>query len=228
MSRIDFDDRIEALFEGPVTTKDNLSIWGGEFKAGRTDDFLKKWKLEQRDMPWRVWEWISQITFQWKTEPDNSEMLERGRLFGPGGDLSLRRDGERFLWCFIGPRQEALPDGFEWDEGKNDEPETEKLFLVADYWCRQPTGWELQSRDRTVLLWGQEHREQNENPLRTWHDDRVGGVREPIEYPTMSGRDKEGRVKLCYREYLRGGDMEVVWWLGLKGLNEACEEESYE
>lgn len=249
MSSVDFDRLIVELATATVAPEARPSIWGGEFEATTTNlsAFLQAWKLEDRDMPWRIWEWVSDIVLEHGHEsmpdrPDCPEQgrildyLERGRAFGPHGDLSLRRDGGYFLWHFVGPRQTDLPAGFQWEYSEESKLETENSpdanpgtsFPVADYWHERPVDWDLQVRPRSVLLWGQERRDENKKPLGTWHDDRVSGVRRLLKYPTMSGRDEDGRVKLCYREYLRGDSVEAIWWLDLKGLNELCGEESHE
>lgn len=229
MVGLDFQNLIRQLNDAPVCTRDALSIWGGEFNSTELAPFLDAWDLGQRNMPWQIWEWVSKIeirrqaTMKNSILPEDSELLERGRLFGPGGDLSLRRDGGRFLWHFVGPPQNGLPTGFEWvREGRQAEGEGGR-FEIANYWQGRLAGWELQLHAQQVLLWGQENRDPELGPQGTWHDARVG--RAPrLDYPGLSGRDPQGRVKLCYREYLYADNVEAVWWLGLKGLNEPCEE----
>ena len=190
MASINFDELIQRLADAPVRTEEDLSIWGGNFEARRLADFLKRWKLEEREMPWRIWEWVSRIVFQWETLPGNPKLLERGRLFGPGGDLSLRRDGDRFLWHFIGPAGVEPPVGFE----------------ARSYWenrDRRP----LREREESVLLWGKWY----SYPGRRW-EDRVGGA--DLRYPKMLG---EEWVWLDYRRYEDAGQTAFVWYRGLRG-----------
>jgi hypothetical protein len=227
MISLDFGNLIRQLDEAPVCTQRDLSIWGGDFDTADLAAFLQAWDLARRDMPWRIWEWVSRSAIQWKTEPDDIELLERARLFGPGGDFSLRRENDLFLWHFVGPGESVLPTGFRWEHNRREaEPEPQQ-FRASDYWQSRSEGWALQVHARHVLLWGQERQDEQQNPLGTWHDARVGRVPK-LEYPGLTGRDPQGRVKLCYREYLQGDNLEAVWWLNLKGLNEPCEEGSDE
>jgi hypothetical protein len=191
MASINFDELIQRLADAPVRTEEDLSIWGGDFEAARLADFLKGWKLEQREIPWRVWEQVSQIVFRWETLPGNPELLERGRLFGPGGDLSLRRDGNRFLWHFIGPAEVEPPAGFE----------------ARNYW-EDKERYPLREHDETVLLWGEWY----SDPGR-WLEDRAG--RADLQYPKMLG---EERVWLDYGRYEEAGQTAFIWYRGLRGL----------
>ena len=95
MSSVNFDMLIDELDQAPECTEKNLAILGGEFDAGQLTAFLQAWDLSA--MPWRIWEETSCIKFEQNTVPGCDTLLERGRLFGPGGDLALRRDGDRFL-----------------------------------------------------------------------------------------------------------------------------------
>ena len=113
MSGLNFSTLIDEL-RGAMVAPDELpAIWGGEFSAGRLQAFLAAW-TGRGDLPWRVWEWVSdmQIMHGASAPPANLQWLERGRLFGDGGDLTLRRDGERFMWHFVGPHASPLPQRF--------------------------------------------------------------------------------------------------------------------
>jgi hypothetical protein len=191
MASINFGELIQQLADAPIRTEEDLSIWGGNFEAERLDDFLERWKLDQREMPWRIWEQVSKIVFQWETQPGDSELLERGQLFGPGGDLSLRRNGSRLLWHFIGPAGVEPPAGFE----------------ARSYWedeKRRP----LREHEESVLLWG----EWRSTPGR-WLEDRVGQA--DLQYPKVLG---EERVWLDYWRYEEAGQTAFVWYRRLRGL----------
>lgn len=193
MASIDFDELIQRLTDAPVRTEGDLSIWGGEFEPKRLPDFLKGWKLEQRQMPWRIWEHVSRIAFQWEKLPGKPELLERGRLFGPGGDLSLRRDGDCFLWYFIGPAGVQPPAEFD----------------AWNYWKdarRNP----LREHEESVLLWGKWWPDPG-----LWLEDRAG--RADLQYPKMGG---EERVWLDYRRYEEAGQTIFVWYRRLRGTGE--------
>lgn len=219
MPSIDFNQLITDLQKSKVGTAKTLSLWGGEFDDGDLGDFLTAWKLDRRDMPWRLWEWASDLLLEHSAAQSQEnpawqrrrEWLERGRLFGPGGDLELRRHGACFRWRWIGPYQEKLPEGLAWENEGN----AVGRFTVADYW-RQHPGRELLERPRQMLLWGQERQDDEQKPQGTWHEERVGGVHAPLVYPTLSGRGKNGRVRLCYSEFLYEDNVEAVWWLGLE------------
>lgn len=201
MTRLDFEQEIEALFDAKAVSTETLTIWGGNFAATEVTKFIAAWNWSQLDMPWRIWEWASDIAFEHQTgtpTPTPGDFrsmawLERARLFGPGGDLELRRAGERFLWRFVGDAQ------------KTQTPRDSKL---SDYW-QDHAAWRLHVKDRVALLWGQElpgHPGQ-------WQEDRVAAAQ--LHYPNVQG-DEQGRVRLHYREYLHGGNVEAVWWLGLE------------
>ena len=201
MTRLDFEQEIEALFDDNVATPETLTIWGGDFVASEIADFLAIWEWSQMDMPWRIWEWASDMAFEHQTGTPtpaagdfrSMAWLERARFFGPSGDLELRRDGERFLWRFVGGvKKIRASQGFEPD----------------NYWKDRAT-WRLHVKDRVALLWGQELPDH----LGQWQEDRVAAAQ--LHYPNTQG-DEQGRVRLHYREYLRGGNVEAVWWLGLK------------
>lgn len=189
MSSIDFEQRIKKLAAAPLCTREYLSIWGGRFGVERLGAFLDGWQLEQRQMPWRIWEEVSRIDFEWEKRPANPYLLERGRLFGPGGDLALRRDGDRFLWRFVGPADAAPP---------ND-------FGVEDYW--DETESPLVEHQDQVLLWGKWRTAPDD-----WWENRVGQAK--LTYPKMSG---EERVWLDYRRYERAGQTAFVWYHQLRG-----------
>ena len=228
------------------------ALWGGQFPASRLGDFLAAWTLDRRDMPWRLWEWISDIALahvkdpqtqvQALPAPDSLAWLERGRAFGSGGDLSIRRDGDCVYWRFIGPSDSKLPTGFKTEARSRDTRsagncgagDESGLFAAADFWASEfpsltPGSWALpnfaewQATSRGMLLWGQERRDAAGVGVGTWQEDRVGGVLRPLVYPCMTqsytGNDNRlGRVMLRYREYTCGDNVEAVWWLALEPL----------
>lgn len=205
MTRFDFEQEIEALFADHTASTETLAIWGGAFAAAQLADFLSAWEWNELDIPWRIWEWASDITFEYQTgaptfEPAkfrNLEWLERVRFFGPHGDLELRRDGDCFLWHFVGEGQRVQqPHGFRLDNYRD--THTPGRFHV---------------NTRTVLLWGQEFKD---HPGQ-WQENRVAAAR--LCYPNVQP-DAQGRVRLRYREYLYGGNVEAVWWLGLEQREE--------
>ncbi|MBN2001743.1 MAG: hypothetical protein JXA21_00185 [Anaerolineae bacterium] len=186
-----------------IVTRKDLAIRGGKFPASGVTTFLKLWATAWPQMPWRIWEWVSDIQFTADNAlPNDPQWLERGRVFGAGGDLELRRDGEWFRWRFVG-LPKALPSENLQNGG----------FLMSDYWSQYTDP--LTPVEHSALLWGQELRD-GETPLKIWQDDRVGGAMNLV-YPGMSGKSSLGRAQLNYREYLCGGNVEAVWWYDLTG-----------
>jgi hypothetical protein len=167
----------------------DLAIWGGRCAENDLKTFLQQWSLAQMD--YRIWEYAGEIAFERDTLPPNVALLERGRLFGEGGDLDLRRDGATFAWRFVGPAGAQPPAG---DYG------------AQDYWDSHLQATFYQSKE-TALLWG-------ENKNGEWYDDRVGAAQ--LRYPA-SGK----RVKLDYKTFSRTGRVEFVWFTGLSEWKEA-------
>lgn len=199
---INFQDAVDELFEDQEVGKDDgVAILGSvlEAKEGETLEqaatgFLKLWELTR--MPYRIWEYAHRITF---TEPEVAEwsLLERGRIFGEAGDLSLRRDGKRFLWHFIGQPQPAAPKD------------------AKDFWkhspeCQVNPNFKMRRRRKreSALLWGE-----YDETRKRWHDDRVGWAN--LDYPLDLERKKENngtRVKIVYDLFTDRGQIAFVWW----------------
>jgi len=187
--QIDFQRLVEEVCQ-PQVGGDHLTILGGVCCENDLPDFLQRWDLG--GMPYRIWESVSEIVFEKDTLPQNVALLERGRLFGPGGDLELRRDGQTFIWRFIGPAGAQTP------------PEDEH---TRNYWEDHPQVT-FHQREETALLWGRWNGE-------TWTDDRVGAAR--LNYPHPPAE----RVQIHYRTYSRAGRVEFVWLTGLSEWKEA-------
>lgn len=174
--------------------QDQLAIWGG--RCGTEADvlqLLQKWPKRDEAMPYRIWEYSDRIDFEEKKLPQDAHWLERGRLFGPGGDLEVRRDGDRFYWRFVGRAGARPPDG---------------SFHALNFWTQTEPGTRFFHSEDRALLWG-ERREGFDH----WFDDRVARAR--LNYPW----DKEGRVQVKYRTFSRAGQVEFVWLLGLESYD---------
>jgi hypothetical protein len=186
--KVDFSQLVQEVNQ-PQVGKDHLTILGGICAENDLNTFLQQWDLLQ--MPYRIWEYVSEIVFEKGTLPQNVALLERGRLFGPGGDLELRRDGATFAWRFIGQAGvQALT------EDAN----------TRNYWTDHPHVT-FHQREETALLWGRWNGE-------TWTEDRVGAAR--LNYPANGER-----VQIHYRTYSRAGRVEFVWLTGLSEWKEA-------
>jgi len=185
--QIDFKQLVQEVNQSQVG-RDHLTILGGICAENDLSAFLQQWDLTQ--VPYRIWEYVSEIVFEKDTLPQNVALLERGRLFGPGGDLELRRDGATFAWRFIGPAGVRPPAG-----GYN----------AQDYWESDPQAM-FHQHEETALLLGRWN-------CQMWAEDRVGAAR--LNYPATSKR-----VQIHYRTYSRAGRVEFVWLIGLSKWKE--------
>ena len=136
----------------PPIRQANLSIWGGQVAEADLPAFLAHWgeALEQQ-MAWRFYEYVSEFavikaTAKEPALPVSVAYLERGRLFGTGGDLDLRRDGDLFRWRFVGEKAAWTPD---------------LSVYGTDYWVEN-AGMTLREVETKTLQWRQ-------------NEDRVGG-----------------------------------------------------
>lgn len=164
-----------------------LTILGGRCAENDLRGLLQEWNLAE--MPFRVWEYCSEIVFEKGTIPQNIALLERGRVFGEGGDLMLRRNGIDFQWRFIGPAGIT-------------EPTTD--YEPQNYW-KANINVLFHKNEETSLLWGKWNGEQ-------WIEDRVGAAK--LNYP-VTGQSKDERVQLNYKTFSRVGQVEFVWYTGM-------------
>lgn len=171
-------------------TASDLSVFGGKVAGNRLGDFVKGWQLPRADMPWCIWEWVNRITFERGTVPGDIQLLDRGRVFGTAGDLSLRRDGESFLWHFVGETQVVPPEE----------------FPGHGFW-KTNGGVTLRRTEGTVLLWGEYSSEK-----KRWVEDRV--ARAQLAYPGVGSAQ---RIRIRYWSFGHGGQTSLIWWRGLEG-----------
>lgn len=171
----------------PLCGPKDLTILGGKCTESNMEGLLQQWDLDE--MPFRIWEYCSEIIFEKGKLPQNFVLLERGRVFGDGGDLMVRRNGTDFEWRFIGPAGIKKP--------------------TADY---EPQNyWEtnrdvmFHKREEAALLWGKWNGEQ-------WIEDRVAGAK--LNYPVAAPK-KEKRLQLKYTTFTRAGSVKFVWFAGL-------------
>jgi hypothetical protein len=182
---IDLKDLVNKLIQGRTEPEDGWPV----IKSGDCDsDALLGWLtgLDLKKLGVRIWCYADACTIGTDAVPKDVELLERARLFGPGGDLEIWRGGKGFRWRYVGPADNA-PEGKElpWQGNEND-----------------PVFW----RERTALLWGN----RPESRAR-WHDNRVAGA--ALTYP-ISGAPE--RVRVRYREYTQAGRPFAVWYTGLE------------
>jgi len=106
---VNFDELVKEVTHSQVG-RATLSVWGGRCFEDNLLEFLREWE-KTAQMPYRIWEYASDIVFEENTLPDDPVLLQRGRLFGKDGDLEVRRDGTSFAWRFIGPPKIQPPAG---------------------------------------------------------------------------------------------------------------------
>ncbi len=191
---VDFKRIIKQMEKDALTPEEWPTIVGGECSEAELVDWLGR--LDLSKMRVRIWAYTDRCTIAESSAgdegpPATAERLERARLFGPGGDLDVRRDGERFHWRYVGEADHA-PDGDQLPyPGTPERP----------VYCRT----------RKALLWGTREKEQKQ-----WFDDRVAGAgltyfAEPPKLPD----GVEERVTVEYREYTQAGRTLAVWLRGL-------------
>lgn len=193
---LNLEDLVWTMLKTPQLGPESLVAWGGAFDADQVEVFLKLWSLPCDAMSWGLWQWTDNIALLYqKPLPDDLDYLERGRVFGPGGDLALRRDGVQFLWQYVSQNTQSLPAAIQLPE-----------YQVANYWTGRPATWRLRGYERTALLWGEYVPQAGH-----WYDDRVGWA--TLRYPPLEGKSV---VQVRYVEYLYGGSIELVHLLGLE------------
>jgi len=188
--RVDFAE-LAAEVKQPLFGRNDLAILGGECSEIKLLKLIEYWSLVK--MPFRIWEYSSEIFFERDTLPKNLALLERGRIFGEGGDLILRRNGAGFSWRFIGPA------------GVQNSIENHNM---QNYWDNNPNTFHHD--EKTALLWGKWDGNQ-------WIEDRVGSAK--LNYP-MTNLLKDDRVQLTYKAFTYAGQLEFVWYTGLSKWKE--------
>jgi hypothetical protein len=180
-----------------------ISIWGGQCGEAAALKLIEAWPTLAR-LPYRIWETAGEIAFEQATLPDNCHWIERARLFGEGGDLTLRRDGGDFRWWFVGPAGVELPQ---------DLPEDmqEAWKQAEDFWVHSPDAC-FNEDSGTMLLWG----ERPPGKEFFW-DDRVAGA--DLRYPGLHVEAAQ-RVEIEYVTYSRAGRVEFTW---LRDLRKAAQ-----
>ncbi len=180
--RVDFAE-VVAEVKQPLFGHDDLTILGGQCAESDVLKLIKHWDLAK--MPFRVWEYSCEIVFERDTHPTNIALLERGLIFGVGGDLMLRRNGTGFSWRFIGPAGIQKPA---------------EDYCTQDYWERNQ-GAKFHLDEKAALLWGEWNGKQ-------WVENRVGAAK--LNYPS-----KGKRVQLNYKAFTHAGIVEFVWFTSL-------------
>jgi hypothetical protein len=182
----------------PIQPRD-ITLVGGRMAETEVISWLERWDLDK--LCWRMWESVSEIKLEEKTALPNIQWLERGRIFGESGDLTLRRDGAQFRWWFIGDKDFRLLENHGghdfWD---NPSHQRNGLFAIR----------------QEAILWGAyqsktEEIGRNEPPL--WYDDRVGYAK--LFYPASLAGNRH--IYARYYEYLDRGRVIAVRMYDLVG-----------
>ncbi len=186
---IDFKELVGDLIENQQAPEEGwFIIVGGKCEEDALLDWLEDLDLATLDI--RIWFYTDACVIGSDATPEEDvALLERARLFGPGGDLEIWRGRRGFRWRYVGLAAHA-PQGevLSWPDDKN-----------------SPVFW----RERTALLWGNRPAGQ-----KRWHDDRVAGA--ALDYP-VSGTPE--RVHVRYREYTQAGRPFAIWLRELEGYN---------
>ncbi|MFQ5615858.1 MAG: hypothetical protein ACE5GO_05295 [Anaerolineales bacterium] len=173
----------------------DLSILGSQCNADQVLALLGGWP-ELGSLSYRIWEYTDEIEI---VENGNLpiaariQYLERARLFGKGGDLTLRRVGEQFHWWFIGPQGISVPE----------------KCKSNDFWQNGDPRAVFNQETHTALLWGS--RDQDHHNF--W-EDRVAGAN--LSYDKIPALKDAERVAVEYVTYTRAGRVEFVWMKKLK------------
>ena len=187
---VNFEELVDYVTnEANYSDATRFAVWGGECSADQVLTFLQGWNLPSAEMPYCIWETMNEMKFERQTLPDDIDEVEHGRVFGARGDLSLRRDGERFLWHFVGAPGVRPPTGFDGAENDSWKAEANARFLM---------------REDTLLLWGERKAQQPR-----WFEDRV--ARAKLTYPLAGA--PIGRAQVRYRAFSRAGQVEFVWFM---------------
>ncbi len=204
----------------PAPLRDYL-ILGGRFDAQsestlheRLAQFLKKVTaivFNDGNQPYRIAEWSERITFERTGAiPMDLERLYRLRLFNDAGDLSLRRDSDRWLWHYIGS-----PD-FSQSLNTMSIPYSDLAQECPQDWQRLQRGSALHA-----MVWGEALDDERQTGLHAGQvefiDDRVGWA--DLRYPLNSSQENnQKRARLIYDAYTIDGEPAFVWWKRIEWL----------
>ncbi len=194
-----FENLLEKVDEQRLVGAETLSILAGSCTQDEALELTKKWPTLNK-IPYRIWEYADSILIEKDAFFDKTKFLMRGRLFGEGGDLTLRRDGDTFRWWFVGPEGITPPkvgkiqDIESWDDKTN--PKS-KFYQNSE----------------TALLWGS-----RENDAQIIWEDRVAGAN--LNYGSFPELKDAERVEIVYNTYSRNGHVEFVWYKELLPVKE--------
>jgi len=185
---VNFEKIVKQMEREKLTAAEWPAVVGGECTEAELASWLNG--LDLSDMDVRIWEFTDRCIIGDDAPPEMVNRLERARLFGPGGDLDVRRDGNRFRWRYVGSIDHALTGETLPYPGTPESP----------VYCR---------RKQTALLWGVRKEGQPQ-----WFDDRTAGA--DLSYPVEG---MPARVQARYVEYTQAGRTLAVWLQELEVYN---------
>lgn len=230
---IDFGEIIKQMANAKPKGKNDVSIIGGvidlqvddkpifedeqlapEIKQSaeeKISKFISAWQPFFDEKAIAIWETIDCIKMpKAKDIPSVYGELMRARFFGADGDLSLRRDGNRLYWHFIGTPRDDFP--------------FPKIKNACNFWDKQE---KLSEGERVkelrlqagveALLWGKRVVPDSKLENAFWREDRVGAI--DLVYPVDELKNEttqDQRAKILYDVYWHNGQPAFVW---LKGLD---------
>lgn len=220
---IDFGEIIKRMASAETKSRTDLSIIGGvidlqvesesifaeeklesEIKQSaeeKISQFISAWQPVFDENAIAIWETIDSIDMpKVKDIPSEYSELMRARFFGIRGDLSLRRDGSRLYWHFIGDAKFDVP----------------KIKNSCNFWEKQeklPASEQVKElrleTNVEALLWGE--RIVPKSGKAFWREDRVGAI--DLFYPVEITKVKEQkqRAKIHYDVFWQSGQPAFVW-----------------
>ncbi len=203
---IKFSHLVDMVKQPQVGKRHKLSIRSGTCRAADVAKVMYIWGIPDNDMPYCIWEYVSEILFQHNQRPvqDTLHLLQRGRVFGKAGDMILWRQGEEFAWRFIG-QQGRFHQRVVGKQSRNRRDSTIRAIAKGiDFWQYEPGATFHRYGDKQVMLWGEWSEQAGQ-----WFDDRV--ARAKLTYP-IAHIPPPQRVLLQYDTFSRNGVVEFVWF----------------
>lgn len=196
---IDLQAESESIFEDEQLAPD-----AKQSAIEKLSRFIPAWQLNENEMTYAIWESIAEINMDTTRKILSGKKIDdelmRARFFGENGDLSLRRDGNRLYWHFIGaPRNDFPP-----------------IKNACRFWGEQeklPEGErvkELRLQENVeALLWGERIVPKSGEAF--WREDRVGAIDLVYPVPISDVNVQKQRAKVIYDVYWHNGQPAFVW-----------------
>lgn len=227
---IDFEAIVQQMIEAEKhkVTEGEIAVIGGVFDLSASKEsifadetlapeseqsasdklrkFIEAWQPDNSGMKRVIWETVDRIDMDYTNKILTAETayneLMRARFFGEKGDLSLRRDGDRLYWHFIGsPPDDDFPkikNACRFWEKQESLPESERVK-------------ELRLQENVeALLWGERIVPKSGEAF--WREDRVGAIDLVYPVPISDANVQKQRAKVSYDVYWHNGQPAFVWF----------------